>query len=196
MIKTALLKDNLLKYVDLGFLLRFVILFLLLYFTNQSFEAITNPPGLVYSPFFDHYLNYVHLVKLSILYIGQLIANAAGIHSDFLQDYTLRLTNGSAVKMYYECAGFGLISFWIAFITSHNTSWQRKVGWSITGIFAIWLINCFRFALILQVLNKDGQLGKGFDHHAVFNYSSYVAIFIMCWFFYRQDKKRLFGKQL
>jgi exosortase/archaeosortase family protein len=192
MFKTLLLQNRLSNYVDFRFLRKFVILFLVLYYVNLSFEAITNPPGLVYSPFFDRYLNYVHLVKLSILYTGQSMAGLVGIHSTFIVDgYILQLSNGSAVQMFYECVGFGLMSFWVAFVVSHDAFLKKKLVWSVSGVIIIWLINSIRFTMILYVLNKDGVLGKSFDHHTIFNLASYLAIFIMCHFFYKKEKKTM-----
>lgn len=190
MIRTAALKDSISKYIDVRFFSKFLAMFLFLYYFNLSYEAITNEPGLVYSPVIDRYLNYVHLVKMWILTAANGLANMLGYSSNLIGDYTIALPNGAAVKMFYECAGFGMSSFWVAFITAHQIKASKRLLWALAGVLFIWIINCLRFVFIIAVLSRDGSLNKSVDHHAVFNYGCYAAILFLGWAFYRSAKQQ------
>lgn len=175
------------KLFDVPYFVRFIGIFVILYFFNLFYIGITSKGGGFYSPFLDHYLNYIVWFRNSILYTSNFIAHLFGLPSYVADLYTLKAYDLS-VTMVYSCLGLGIMSFWIAFILADNTGWQKKLSWGITGIVFIWLINCFRVALLLLALKNNWQVNKYMDHHDLYNIVSYLLILLLIYFYYKKTK--------
>jgi exosortase/archaeosortase family protein len=97
-----------------------------------------------------------------------------------LLPYRLKIFNGPSVETVYACLGLGLMSFWVAFVITYKSSnWKKKFSWTILGVFCIWLINCFRVALILIALQQKKTIDGFWDHHTLFNIVAYSLIFLL-----------------
>lgn len=175
------MKKSLSAYFDVSYFLKFILLFLVLHYFHLFFVGITNPGGQLYSSFLDHFLNYVSWIKVSVLYVANVLARVLGINSYlFLDSYVLKIHNGPGLFMAFPCAGLDIMSFWIAYVIADNkNTWQKKIYWCIAGVFFIWLINCFRVALLLLALQNKWEIITGVDQHTMFNIVAYTFVFIM-----------------
>lgn len=90
--------------------------------------------------------------------------------------------------MGYSCLGYGVTSFWIAFVFANTGSWKRKAAWMIGGAVVLWVINVLRISLVLIGANRNWKFPFGWDQHTWFNIVAYGAIFVMIWVY---DKKGL-----
>lgn len=169
------------KYIDVAYFLKFILLFLVLHYFHLFFVGITNPGGQLYSPFLDDYLNYVSWIKISVLYVSNVLAHALGINSYLLLDsYILKIAKGSALFMAFPCAGLDIMSFWIAYVIADNkNTLQKKFYWCVVGVFFIWFINCCRVSLLLLALQNNWSMITGVDQHTMFNVIAYSLVFIM-----------------
>ncbi|MBK7434330.1 MAG: exosortase/archaeosortase family protein, partial [Chitinophagaceae bacterium] len=102
--------------------------------------------------------------------------------------YSLKIVNGSAVHIGYSCIGYGVMSFWLAFVIANTGSFGRKTAWVIGGSLVIWLINILRICLFLLSLNKKQSMPFGLENHDFFNITAYIAIFVMIWVYDRTGK--------
>ncbi|HMG83545.1 MAG TPA: archaeosortase/exosortase family protein [Ferruginibacter sp.] len=158
-----------------------------MYFGTLAFIGITSPGG-YYFPFIDNYLNYVSWLRFALLYSSQLILSLFGYNTFLYGKFILRMQGGSGVQLVYSCLGFGIMSFWIAFIFANKTSWQKKTKWIIAGLALIFFINVIRISLLLVAINKKWSIGFNLDNHTLFNIAAYVLIFIMIYFFDRSER--------
>jgi exosortase/archaeosortase family protein len=81
------------------------------------------------------------------------------------------------------------MSFWMAFILADNSRLKKKISWCLTGLAAIWFINCLRVAIILMAFEKDWKALTNLDQHTLFNVVAYLLIFFMIFLYHRSDKK-------
>jgi exosortase/archaeosortase family protein len=113
-----------------------------------------------------------------------------GYSSSFKNDYTLAMDgSGVGVRMVYSCIGYGVMSFWAAFVFANKGSWQKKTGWILGGLTALWIINILRVGLLLLATHKHWPIPFSWDHHTWFNIFAYALIFIMIYFYDRSNKK-------
>ena len=102
----------------------------------------------------------------------------------------LRMVNGGAVNLVYSCIGYGVTSFWLAFVFANKGTWKKKLVWMTGGTLIIWIINVIRISLVLLSNAEHWQFPFGWDNHTWFNIVAYLAIFIMIYFFDRASKKK------
>jgi exosortase/archaeosortase family protein len=89
----------------------------------------------------------------------------------------------------YSCIGYGLISFWIAFIFANPVHWKKKIKWGTIGVVSIFIINVIRISLLLIVINNKWPNGINVDSHTLFNIVAYCLIFLLIFLFDRSEKK-------
>jgi exosortase/archaeosortase family protein len=102
--------------------------------------------------------------------------------------FTLLLVGGTGIHLVYSCIGYGVMSFWAAFIFANKGTWIKKLKWIIGGCLVIWCINVVRISLLLLAINKNWPMPFHLDHHTLFTVAAYIAIFILIYFFDRSDK--------
>ena len=106
-------------------------------------------------------------------------------------DIVIRMVNGEGVQMVYACLGYGVTSFWLAFVFANRGSWKRKMIWMFIGAGMLWIINVFRISLVLLANSKHWAVPLGWDHHTWFNIVAYGMIFGMMWLYDRKNKKAM-----
>lgn len=171
------------KYIDFTFLTKFILLFFPLYYFHILFLGITDPNN-YYSQFLDEKLNYIKWLTSSINYTASLITHFFGINA-IVNQKVIYVLSGANVYLEFPCLGLEIMSFWIAFVIAHKISWQRKFYWSLSGIAAIWFLNCWRIALLLIALQNWPPGANQINHHDIFNSVSYVIICLFIYLFYR-----------
>ncbi|UEG49448.1 exosortase/archaeosortase family protein [Ferruginibacter lapsinanis] len=167
---------------------KFILIFCFLYFGTQLIIGLT-VPGNHYSSFVHHYLDYISLLRKSLLKGSELIIDALGYRSFVVDNYFLKIENGSYVRMVYSCLGIGIFSFWAAFVIANEGKIVKKIEWVFIGVIIIWLINIARICLLLLAHNNKWTVPSFINHHTIFNIAAYGAVFLLMYAFDRSQKK-------
>jgi exosortase/archaeosortase family protein len=170
------------------YLAKFAGIFCLLYFGTLAVIGLAAYGGL-YSPFVDKYLDYVSWIKVSLIQATALILSFFHIQTHTEPGFMLRYEQGRAVIIAMSCVGYGVYSFWIAFVAANKGKFVKKLIWIFFGVFALWFINVLRITLFLTAINKGWPMPLGIDHHTWFNIFAYALIFLMIWGYDRSFKK-------
>ncbi len=169
------------------YLVKFTGAFCLVYFGTLGVVGLSAQGG-YYSAFVAHNLNYISWLRSSLLYGSKGLLQVFGFDTYFADQYLLRLKGGYGVRMVYSCLGYGVMSFWIAFIFANKGSFIKKLRWIVAGILCIWIINVCRVSLLLVAANKHWANLFGFDHHTWFTIVAYILIFALMYFFDKSGK--------
>jgi exosortase/archaeosortase family protein len=160
------------------YLLKFGGLFCIFYFGTLAIIGLSTPEN-QYSPFVAHYLNFIDPLRASVLAGAKFFLSGIGYESTLVDRFTLALQDGNAVRMVYSCIGYGVMSFWSAFILANSGTPKRKIGWLLGGLLMLWIINVLRIGLLLIASEKHWQVPFGWDHHTLFNVIAYSGIFLL-----------------
>lgn len=168
--KTAFKRNSLLKFT-----LSFLSLFSALYLFNLFFIAVTGPGG-VYLSWLDQNLNYIAGLRSLLLGTCAAILKLFG-YSVHTSQYSLHVAGYSGIKLVYSCLGYGIMSFFIAFIFTWPKviNWKQKLVFAIAGLFLIQFLNVVRFILLSLFWNKRFLNGM-IDHHDIYNIFIYAVI--------------------
>ncbi|HEX5024053.1 MAG TPA: hypothetical protein VFV68_02225 [Agriterribacter sp.] len=191
-IKSATKEIN--KYLDFSFVLKFVALFAIFYYTNMYFVSLT-VPGDAYSEYFVQHFNYINWITGTIMHTANLMTQAAGLDTFVENTRRLVVPGGHRLFMNWQCVGLGIFSFWAAFVLANDMNWSKKIRWGLGGFFAIWFLNCCRTALLMIALEhhwkewkQSWTFGRTLDHHDLFNYGCYMVLLGMIYFFYKKSR--------
>jgi len=174
------------------FIIKFILFFLFFYYGTKGVIALSATEG-HYSKFVADYLDYVSLLKRSLILGTRLLLSFFHIETYQVDPFVVRIKNGVGVRIAHGCVGYGVYSFWLAYVLSNSLKVNVKVKFIVFGLFFLWLINVLRISLLLVTMQNNKQMPLGLDHHTWFNIVSYVAIFAMIYGFERksvnQEKK-------
>jgi len=145
-------------------------------------------PGGYYVAFADKYLDYISGFRSLLLNSSKLLLQAIGYDVYLKDGYTIKMINGRGVKIVYSCLGYGIISFWIAFVFANKTSLKKMLQWMTGGVLVIFLLNVFRICLMLISVNKHWSSLFNLDNHTWFNIVLYGVLFFMIYLFDRSEK--------
>ena len=167
--------------------LKFLGVFAIAYFGTLAWIGLASP-GNYYSPFIDHYLDYIAWLRASLLYGSKILLSIFGVDTTIPNIYSLQLVGGRAINLVYSCIGYGVMSFWIALIVANKGNFTTKLYWLIGGLIIIWFLNIIRMSLFLVTFNKGQTMPFGIDNHLFFNITAYAGIFVMIYFYDRRKK--------
>ena len=112
-----------------------------------------------------------------------------GVATNRTDAYTLTIEeSGESIRMVYSCVGYGIMSFWIAFVLANKGELNKKLKWTLFGLLILWIINVLRLSLLLLSLKNNWHIPFGWDHHAWFNILAYSFIFLMIYLYDRTNK--------
>ncbi|CAN5339704.1 hypothetical protein BH11BAC5_BH11BAC5_30300 [soil metagenome] len=179
----ALLFDNgFIRYAA-----KFLAAFCILYYGTIAIIGLATP-GNQYIPFIDHYFAYYRWLSDSLLHGSKFLAKLLGYTVDIVPPNLLRIRDGKGVRLAYDCLGYGVMSFWIAFVFANSSGLKTKLIWMLAGIAALWLINVIRITAFLIAHNHNWPMPLGLDHHTWFNIASYLLIFCLIYFYDKKNK--------
>ena len=162
------------------FIIKFFCLLALLYYFNLFFISITSRGGNALYIFLRDHLNYIAWLRYSILHTSAVFTRLLGINCYVANEFVIRLSDKvKGLRMVYKCVGYGVMSFWGAFVIANKMQWLQKVCWTIGGWASIWLINCMRMTILLVALENNWPVNKYLDHHTLFNIVSYAFILLL-----------------
>lgn len=167
------------------FVLRFLLLFLAFYYFNILFFGLTSP-GNHYNAFLANHLNYIQALRSFLLSCCKQLLNLMGFTAITNQNDLLVAGRG-AIRLVYSCLGFGLISFFAAFVIAYPASLKARIAFILGGIVTIEALNILRFILLVLFWNK--KAGKIVDHHTIFNIVLYILIMISLYFWVKHKDR-------
>ena len=148
-------------------------------------------PGGYYLSFVEKYLDYVSWIKISLMKATELILWIFHIPTEIQPGYLIRFTGERGVIIARDCVGFGVYSFWIAFVSANRGEFWKKFKWILFGVLGLWFINVIRITLFLTSINQGWPMPFGLDHHTWFNIFAYLLIFFMIWWYDKSFKEEL-----
>lgn len=169
------------------YLIKFLLCFCILYYGSLAVIGLTVPGG-YYSPFIHNHLNYIAWLRAALLYCSKILLTIFGYDVYVRDIYSITMYGGRGVHIVYSCIGFGLMSFWIAFIYANKVHWQKKVIWIAGGVALIFCINVVRISLLLVAINKKWPMPFNINHHTLFNIVVYLVILLLIYLFDRSEK--------
>jgi len=172
---------NIFSQFFIRFLVKFLIIFSILYYGSFAIIGISAPGG-YYSHFISEYLNYISGLQHLLIWGSKHLLSIFNIETLIGNHYVLRVVGGRGVIVSYGCAGFGVMSFWAAFILAGISRVPSKLFWIFFGFLIIWIINVIRISLFLLSVDRGWPMPLGIDHHTWFNIGAYGAIFILIYF--------------
>ena len=172
----------------LTYLIKFIGVFCFAYFGTIAWIGIA-APGNYYSPFIHNYLDYISWIRASLLLGSKTLLYVLGFNTYIPDIYTLKIIHGRGVHLGYDCIGYGVLSFWLAFIVANKGNVMTKLKWLLGGWILLWLINIGRISLLLVAINKNWTTPFHIEHHTLFNITAYMAIFILIFLFDKGQKK-------
>jgi exosortase/archaeosortase family protein len=108
--------------------------------------------------------------------------------------FLIRISGGRGVIIAMDCVGYGVYSFWIAFVAANTGTVLKKMGWIISGLLILWFINVIRITLFLVAINKGWPMPLGIDHHTWFTIAAYGMIFILIWLYDKTSRNKILKK--
>lgn len=171
------------------FILKFITSFCILYFGTLAIIGLSSPQS-YYSPFIANNINYIDWLRSSYLHACQQLLSLFNYTCTITDKYTLRINSANAIRMVYSCIGYGVMSFWSAFIIANKASVKSKALWIFAGLLIIWCLNTVRITLLLISENKGWSMPLGFDHHTWFNIVAYTFIFFLIYMFDNSQKQK------
>lgn len=172
------------------YLVRFACVFCIFYFGTLGIIGLSSGKNL-YSPFVASYLDYITPLRHSILQSCNFLLQGLGYTTLFTDEFTLSIPNRAAVKMVYSCVGYGVLSFWTAFILANRGNVYKKIKWLLCGWVFLWSLNVLRVFLLLITIDRQNDLSFPIDHHTIYNIVAYGFIFLLMYFYDRAEKRNV-----
>jgi len=169
--------------LDKKFLLftaKFLGIFLFLYYGTIAWIGIAAPGG-YYNPFVAQWLDYVSWIKHSLMTGTGWLVGLFGYDTVQEPGFLVRIVGKRGVFIAMSCVGYGVYSFWAAYVMANEGSVAKKLAWVLGGILCLWAINVGRISLFLVAINKNQQMPLGIEHHTWFTMVAYAFIFLMIW---------------
>ena len=168
---------SLTKYLEENPTHRFVLIFLSTYifldYFSIFFIGITSP-GNYYSSFLDTHLNYVRGLRHFLISSTAHILQYWG-YQVTTTDTMLHAYNVGGFNIVYSCLGFGLMSFFIAFVIAYPKPLKSKLIFGAFGLFIIQILNIARLVLITLYWTKS-IFAEKINHHTLFNVLLYIIL--------------------
>jgi exosortase/archaeosortase family protein len=162
--------------------------FCICYFGTLAVIGLAAPGG-YYNSFIATWFDYVSWIKLSLMSATGFVLSLFGIQTHTEPGFLIRINGGRGVIIAMSCVGYGVYSFWIAFVAANNGKFYKKFKWIIFGLLGLWFVNVVRITFFLASINKGWPMPLGLDHHTWFNIMAYLLIFLMIWFYDRSFRK-------
>lgn len=170
--------------------LKLLTIYAVLDYGTTFFIGISSPGGKYYFEWLDTYFNYVTWLRNTILYGSKILMSLLGFETILENAYVIRIVNGSAVQLVYSCLGYGVLSFWTAFVVANKGSKLFKLKWIALGFSLIIFSNIIRICTLLIANQKQWYKPFSLDHHTTYNIISYVLIIILMFIYLKYQNKK------
>ena len=157
---------------------KLIILYYLFYFTTQAIIGLSATSGL-YNNWIAEHFDYISWLRRSLIKGTAFFVHFFGYHTIVESGFLIRIINGRGVIVALGCAGYGVLSFWLAYVLSSNRNIFQSIIWILIGFCGIWIVNVCRIGIFLMSINEHWSLPLGLDHHTWFNVVAYTLIIAM-----------------
>jgi exosortase/archaeosortase family protein len=164
----------------------FLIFFLLFHGVCLAIIGLGSPPGF-YLPFVHKNLDFISVLRYINLHGAALLLACFSISAK-VSHYSITIANGNAVRMVYSCLGYGLISFWWAFVISLDFRPLQKLCFILAGTLLIIACNIIRIS-VLAALLRHNKLPTIVEHHLFYNCIMYFILALAATLIYHKQKK-------
>ncbi len=171
------LAQKLLKDRIAFFLLKFAVIFGLLYGLNFGIIALSIPGGL-YSEWVAEHLRYADFLRTELIQASSNLLTFFG-YQNLYDAASLQIPGVVKIKVAYVCMGFGLVSFCWAFVAAYPQSLAKKIIYIAIGTLAIIILNILRIVGLAVITAKDAFEFSLIDHHTTFNIIVYIFLFLL-----------------
>jgi exosortase/archaeosortase family protein len=161
------------------FLILFLGLFTFLYYLNIAVIGLVAPGG-YYVPFVAKYLDYINGLRYGLMESTAFLLRQLG-EQVFTKNDWMRVAGRGGFIMAYDCLGFGVMSFFTAFVIAYPKSVKSKAIFLPAGLLLIQCLNIIRFVL-LGLFWKHSNLKELINHHDVFNIILYLMLMVVIYF--------------
>lgn len=134
-------------------------------------------PGGYYVPFFVKYLNYISGLRYFLMQSTAFLLRQLG-EQVFTTDIWMRVSGRGGFIMAYDCLGFGVMSFFAAFVIAFPKPLKNKYFFLPAGLLFIQALNILRFILLGRFW-KHSHMKQIIDHHDLFNIILYLALMVL-----------------
>lgn len=167
----------------LVYAVKFILFFCILYFGTIAVIGLASNEGEYYSRLIDHFFNYPGWSKDSLLHGTNAFVSIFGYDTFIVLPSKIAIHHsGSAINIGYDYLGYGVLSFWIAFVFANKGTFLIKILWMLGGMILIWCINILRMSLLLMAVNNNWRIPL-FDQHTWFIIAAYILIFVLIYFY-------------
>jgi exosortase/archaeosortase family protein len=143
------------------------------------FIGITTPGG-IYIKWLDINMNYIKYWRTyDILFTRQILIGLG--YEVRYTTYTILVSGRAGFKLVYSCLGYGVMSFFFAFVMAYPKPWFHKTLFLLYGLIFIQSLNIIRFTCI-SIYWTAPQRSSFIDHHVIFNAIIYALISIILYF--------------
>jgi len=170
------------------YVMRFLASFSFFYAGSLIIIGLSTPENM-YSSFVANYLNFISPLRNSILTSAGLLLQIFSQKIERINELTIGIVGGGRVTMVYSCVGYGVMSFWAAFILVNRGKMIEKIFWLLGGWAVLWCLNVVRIFVLLLAIQETPNTNLKVDHHLIFNVICYVFIFGMIYFYDRFTKQ-------
>jgi exosortase/archaeosortase family protein len=168
------------------FLMLFPLLFAVLYGFNIAFIGVTCP-GRLYLGFLDKHLNYIQAWRHLTITTTSTILGGLGYHVSTSAQY-LRVSGHAGFNLVYSCLGYGVMSFFAAFVISFPRDTGTKWKFLSCGLLTIQALNLVRFVTIAIYWRQTDSKLSG--HHTLFNILIYGVLLLMIYLWTNNQSNR------
>ncbi|MBC7743681.1 MAG: exosortase/archaeosortase family protein [Flavobacterium sp.] len=146
-------------------------------------------PGNYYSQFLDDHLDYIRQFRILLIFLSSLIIKMLG-YQVFTSETTLHVFNAGGINVVYSCLGFGVMSFFVAFVIAWpEKSIKEKLLFIPIGLILIQTLNIARFILVAILWRRSSMRGT-LDHHTLFNIILYLILLAVIYFWINDHKPK------
>jgi exosortase/archaeosortase family protein len=169
--------------------IKLLLLYFILDYGTTFFIGITGKGGKYYIEWLDKYVNYVRWLRYTILYGTKGLMSILGYDTNIISEFVIRIKGGYGVQLVYSCLGYGILSFWIAFVLANTGRISFKLKWLATGCSIILFSNMIRITILLIANDKKWYKPFSLDHHTFYNIIAYMIVIGMIFWFLKAVKK-------
>lgn len=163
-------------YRQLRFLLSFFLCFTVFYCFHIGYIGATSKGG-IYFALLDRHFNYITLWRHAYISIAACTLDQLG-YIVYTTDTTLKVYGHSGFRLVYSCLGYGVMSFFSAFVLTFPKPIRSRIIFLVSGLAVIFILNLSRFILMPLFYNPRINV-LSINHHDIFNISLYLVIIVM-----------------
>jgi exosortase/archaeosortase family protein len=163
------------------FLIKFFLLFYIMYFLFLGYVAVTDTRG-IYNWRISEEWNLITIIRNGLKYPIMWFMEMCG-HQAFLSQRGVYLKEGGGINISFSCLGIKIMLFYISLIIAYPG--QRKLLFLVSGLFMIQILNIGRMVALLFMLLHH-QRTKAYLAHDIFNYGVYVIILLFLYVYIKQ----------